>query len=137
MEKGQHVVAVAGLVIRHGKVLALRRSPSNLAGPGLWETVSGRVEHGEEPYAAVLREINEESGLVVEIEPRPIAAYAATRRGQPMIVILYRGRYVSGDVRLSEEHDAFEWLDAEGFAARSTLLPLVRAVRAALQSPLL
>ncbi|MFT3923584.1 MAG: NUDIX domain-containing protein [Myxococcales bacterium] len=133
LEKGQHVVAVAALIVRAGRVLSLRRAPTNLAGPGLWETVSGRVEHGEEPLAAVAREIEEESGLVVELETRPFRAYAAQRRGQPMIVILFRAAYVSGQVRISEEHDEHAWLTAEEFAQRSSLLPLVDAVKAALR----
>ena len=161
--RGQHVVAVAGLIVRHDfsgqsslarldsslarprarfdvaapRVLALRRAASNLAGPGLWETVSGRIEQGEEPLAAVQREIVEESGLTVAVEDRPFATYAAQRRGQPMIVILFRARYLAGEVTLSAEHDAFAWLAADEFRARSTLLPLVTVVEQALTLPLL
>ena len=68
--RGEHVVAVAALIVRDAscgavpgseaaeiaaddapRVLALRRAADNLAGAGLWETLSGRVEHGEEPLA--------------------------------------------------------------------------------------
>ncbi|MDB4989732.1 MAG: hydrolase [Myxococcaceae bacterium] len=142
-------MAVAGLVIRlpfagethESRVLALRRAADNRAGPGLWETVSGRVERGEEPSAAVRREIAEESGLVgehhVALEHRPFATYAAQRRGEPMIVILYRARYRAGEVRISSEHDDFAWLTAAEFRARSSLLPLVTVVEQALAEPLL
>jgi 8-oxo-dGTP diphosphatase len=129
---GHHVVSVAALVIRGDRVLAMRRAPTNLAGPGLWETISGRIEHGEEPLAAVLREIAEESALTVEVEPRPFATYAAQRRGLPMIVILFRARYVAGEVRPSDEHDAFAWCTSEEFCARSSLAPLVAVVERAL-----
>jgi 8-oxo-dGTP diphosphatase len=135
VERGVHVVAVAALVLREGRVLAMRRAPTNTAGPGLWETVSGRVEQGEQPWDAVAREIAEESGLSVQVEVRPFDAYAATRRGRPMVVVVYRARHLAGEVRLSGEHDAYAWLDAEAFAARSTLPPLVRAVRKALHEP--
>lgn len=135
--RGQHVVAVAGLVLRDARVLALRRAATNLAGPGLWETVSGRVERGEEPSTAVAREIAEETGLEVRVEERPWEAYAAVRRGEPMIVILYRARFVRGDVRLSAEHDAFAWLSAGEFRERSGLSSLCRAVEGALATPLL
>jgi 8-oxo-dGTP diphosphatase len=135
--RGQHVVAVAGLIIRpfaEGlRVLSLRRAQDNLGGPGLWETISGRIEHGEEPFDAVRREIVEESGLDVRVERRPLATYAAKRRGLPMIVILYRAYYQSGEVRLSEEHDEAAWLSADEFRARSTLLPLVTVVEHALR----
>jgi 8-oxo-dGTP diphosphatase len=133
MQRGQHVVAVAAVIIRGQHILAMRRASDNEAGPGLWETLSGRVEQGEEPLAAVQREIDEECGLTVEVDPRPVEAYAATRAGQPMIVVLYRARYVSGEVRMSAEHDAFAWLSVEEFASRSSLGALVRGVENALR----
>lgn len=138
--RGQHVVAVAALLIRRDfprepRVLAMRRAADNLAGPGLWETVSGRVEHGEEPFDAVRREIAEECGLSVQVESRPYASYAAKRRGQPMIVILFRAHHLAGEVVLSPEHDAFAWLDADDFARLSTLPKLVEVVRRALAEP--
>lgn len=133
--RGQHVVAVAVLIVRADRVLSLRRAPSNLAGPGLWETVSGRVEQGEEPLAAAAREVLEESTLAVRIEPRPFRAYAAQRRGHPMIVILYRAEYLAGEVCISEEHDEFAWLTAAEFSQRSSLRPLCEAVEDALRRP--
>jgi 8-oxo-dGTP diphosphatase len=135
--RGAHVVAVAALIVRENRVLALRRAPDNRAGPGLWETVSGRVEQGEEPAQAIAREIGEESALEVVVETRPWAAYAATRIDKPMIVILYRARYVAGEVKLSDEHDAFAWLSADEFAARSSLRSLCAAVASALADPIL
>ena len=39
------IVAVAAIVVRSGTVLAMRRAPHKDAGPGLWETLSGRVSH--------------------------------------------------------------------------------------------
>lgn len=147
--RGSHVVAVAALIVRAGvdergqplpdggpRVLAMRRAPTNLAGPGLWETLSGRVEQGEEPHDAVRREIDEECGLTVALESRPFATYAATRRGLPMIVILYRARHLAGEVRRSHEHDAHAWLDAGAFRARSTLDKLACVVERALREPL-
>src|SRR6188508_2880466 len=108
--KGLHVVSVAALVLRERRILAMRRAATNLAGPGLWETLSGRVEHGEEPREAIEREIAEECGLEVQLEVRPFDADAATRRGYPMIVVLYRAQFVAGEVRISEEHDEYAWL---------------------------
>jgi 8-oxo-dGTP diphosphatase len=131
-QKGGHVVAVAALILRDQRVLALRRAPQNQAGPGLWETVSGRVEQGEQPWDALQREIVEESMLEVVLEKRPFTAYAATRRGEPMVVVVYRARYVAGEVRLSDEHDAFAWLTAAEFAERSGLALLCDAVARAL-----
>jgi len=51
-----------------------------------------------------------------------------------MVVIVYRADYLSGKVILSEEHDDFAWLNADEFAARSSLHKLVAAVRETLLS---
>jgi 8-oxo-dGTP diphosphatase len=125
-----YVVAVAAIILREGNVLALRRAASKDAGAGLWETLSGRVPLGEEPLESVKREILEESSLVVKVEPQPFTAYQATRKNVPMIVLVYRAHYVSGEVVLSEEHDAFDWLSPAEFAERSTLVKLVETVYA-------
>lgn len=122
------VVAVAATVFRDGRVLAMRRSPAREAGPGLWETLSGRVREGEDPLDAVRREIEEECGLPVRVWPRPVTCYQAKRAGQPMIVVVYRADATPGSVRLSDEHDAHAWLTPDEFAATTSLAPLARAV---------
>lgn len=126
------VAAVCVLVLRDDRVLALRRSAAKDVGAGLWETLSGRIEVGEEPRAAARREALEESGLDVEVEARPWTAYQTLRGDAPMLVVVYRARPVSGSLRISGEHDAYAWVDGDGFAALSPLTQLVAAVRDAL-----
>ena len=123
-----YVVAVAAVIVKENKVLAMRRSLTKDAGPGLWETLSGRVMLGEEPLDTVKREIAEESGLEVRLEPRPYIVYQASRLNKPMILILYKADYLSGEVQMSDEHDAYDWLNAKEFAARSSLTKLVDVV---------
>ena len=131
----RHVAAVAVLILHEGRVLALRRSVDKDAAPGVWEALSGRLEAGEEPHAAAVREAREESGYQVAVEPRPWTAYAADRAGEPMLVVVYRAVPVAGTLTLSHEHDAHAWLDADGFAQRSPLAALAEAVRTALAAP--
>lgn len=127
-----YIVAVAAIIVHDGKVLAMRRATTKDAGAGLWETLSGRVEREEEPLEAVKREIAEECGLEVRLEPRPFTVYHAKRNEEPMIVIVYRAHYKSGKVVMSDEHDDFAWLDANEFAERSSLKKLAKAVEQAL-----
>ena len=122
------VVAVAAVIVRDAKVLAMRRAAIKDAGPGLWETLSGRLDAGEDPVAAVQREIMEECGLEVALEPCPVTVYTAERKGLPMVVIVYKALYVSGEVVLSDEHDEYAWLSPAEFAARSSLSKLIEAV---------
>lgn len=126
------VVAVAALLFRGERMLCMRRSAWRDAGPGLWETLSGRVRPDEDPLDAVIREIAEECALEVDLDPRPVVAYPARRIDDPMVVIVYRGKVTGGEVVLSDEHDAFDWLTPDEFAERSPLAPLVEAARMAL-----
>ena len=125
------VAAVAALIFREGRVLAMRRSQSKDVGAGLWETVSGRIAPGEQPLEALEREIAEETALEVRIDPRPVDAYTMRRGDRPMLVVLYRCDWVSGEVRRSEEHDDHAWWTPDEFEAHSTLDRLARAIRAA------
>jgi len=122
------VFAVAAVIIKGTKVLAMRRSLDRDAGAGLWETVSGRVEPEEQPLDAIVREITEETGLQVRVDKRPIDAYAARRAGAPMVVIVYRAEHVAGEVVRSAEHDEHMWCTPAEFRDRSTLTRLARAI---------
>ena len=52
---------VGAAILRHGRVLAARRTaPAETA--GRWEFPGGKVEPGESPEAALIREIDEELG---------------------------------------------------------------------------
>ncbi|MFO0709725.1 MAG: NUDIX domain-containing protein [Sandaracinus sp.] len=122
------VLAVCAVIRDEDRVLAMRRAPHKDAGAGLWETVSGRVEVDEDPLEAVRREVVEETGLVVDVEPRPIDCYVARRAGAPMCVVVYRATRRSGEVVRSDEHDAHAWLDRRQFRAITTLTRLADAV---------
>jgi|SRR5690625_403360 len=135
MDKICQIVAVAALIFDGDKLLCMRRSPQKDVGAGTWETLSGRVEPGEHPDDAILREIEEESGLDIELDYRPVTAYAALRGQEPMTVILYRAKWKGGEVRRSEEHDRHAWLTPDQFAERTHLKPLVDAARLAASLP--
>jgi 8-oxo-dGTP pyrophosphatase MutT (NUDIX family) len=127
------LLAVAAIVVRRGRILAMRRAPHKV-GAGLWETLSGRVEPGEAPEEAAAREIEEESGLSVALDLRPIDAYRAFRGETPMVVIVYRARWIEGEVRRSSEHDDHAWLSLDEFTARSSLDRLALAIRRAISA---
>lgn len=59
-------IVAAGVVVELGKVLLSRRkSGTHLA--GRWEFPGGKVEPGEDPRAAVRRELDEELGIAVTV----------------------------------------------------------------------
>lgn len=123
-------VAVTVLVFRDEQMLSMRRAATEDAGSGLWEGVSGRVEAGEDPIAAARREVIEETGLRVHVHARPIAAYAALRRSEPMTVLVFRADHESGEVILSDEHDDYRWCDRSELTELGVPVQLADAARA-------
>jgi 8-oxo-dGTP pyrophosphatase MutT (NUDIX family) len=62
-QSGGYPVSVKGVVVRAGRVLLLRNEREE------WELPGGRLELGETPQQCVAREINEETGWIVEVGP--------------------------------------------------------------------
>jgi ADP-ribose pyrophosphatase len=97
-----------------GRLLLVRRA--NEPGRGLWSIPGGRVEPGEDDAAAVVREMAEETGLVVE----PGALIGRVRRGRYEIAD-YRCTVVGGTLRAGDDALDARWCDAAALAE----LPLV------------
>lgn len=126
-------MAVAVVLRRGRKILALRRSKRRRVAKGLWEIPAGRVKSGETPELCAVREVFEETGLQIDLDPRPLCAYPAWYGRRPMMVIVYRCRDADGRIRLSKEHEAYKWCTAHEFSRLCSFAPLVEAVYHALR----
>jgi len=114
-DRNPGVPCVGGLAYdADGRLLLIRRR--NEPGRGLWSVPGGRVEAGESDADAVVREMAEETGLVV----RPGALIGRVRRG-PFTIADYRCSVVGGTLRPGDDATEARWCDA----ATLTSLPLV------------
>lgn len=105
MSRVQQVVGAA--IVRDGRVLAARRTrPSTAA--GRWEFPGGKVEDGESPVDALVREIGEELGVTFAVTGW-LAGEALIGASHVLTVAL--GRLVAGDPEPTE-HDEIRWLSA-------------------------
>ena len=92
-------MVAAALIDGEGRVLLQRRSPGR-AMAGLWEFPGGKVEPGERPEAALVRELEEELGIEVDIAALAPAAFAsADNAGRHMLLLLYLCREWLGEPR--------------------------------------
>lgn len=82
-------VVAAALVDAEGRVLLQQRLPDR-AMAGLWEFPGGKVEPGERPEAALIRELEEELGIATDTACLAPAAFAsADNQGRHMLLLLY------------------------------------------------
>jgi len=82
-------VVAAALVDADGRVLLQQRAPGK-AMAGLWEFPGGKIEPGELPEAALLRELREELGIETDSACLAPAAFASARIGERhMLLLLY------------------------------------------------
>lgn len=106
------VVAVA-LIAHDGRILMQRRKIAGAFG-GLWEFPGGKVEPGESPESALLREIEEELGVALdtrELQPLMFASDPALPPAprQPHVILLYICRGWQGEPRCLDA-DAIAWI---------------------------
>ncbi len=87
MEESGRKIAVA-VVTRRGCVLVGRRDQAAADAAGLHEFPGGKIERGETPAAAAVREVREETGLEVRIGPMLGTASALSHAGPIEIVFL-------------------------------------------------
>ena len=101
----QQVVGAA--IVRDGRVLAARRVRPPAAA-GRWEFPGGKVESGESPDHALVREIGEELGATIAVT-RWLAGEAMV--GERHVLTVALGTLVDGDPEPTE-HDEIRWLSA-------------------------
>jgi len=110
----QFYVAIGALIEKENRFLVLKRSPEKDVGGNLWEFITGRLEEEEEPTIGVLREVKEEVNLDVEIiMPIHTTFFYRGSKDFPMVFIVYWCRYLQGEVKLSWEHNEYNWITLE------------------------
>ena len=98
------------------EILMLRRSPSKIVLPGLWQCVSGSLEDGESIVAGALRELQEETGFgAAEIEGffdlDQVNQFHAPSVAAIVTSAIFAVRVRAGaEPALSHEHDAMRWV---------------------------
>jgi 8-oxo-dGTP diphosphatase len=97
---------VGAALVDGGRLLAARRSaPVELA--GRWELPGGKVEPGESPEQALVRELREELGVTAEPVERVPGEWAL----KPGYVLrIWLARLLEGAPEPLEDHDELRWL---------------------------
>jgi 8-oxo-dGTP diphosphatase len=102
-------VVAAALIDADGRVLVQQRPPGK-AMAGLWEFPGGKIEAGETPEAALIRELDEELGISVAAACLAPATFASEALGERhLILLLYICRKWTGLPRAIDA-TAIKWV---------------------------
>jgi 8-oxo-dGTP diphosphatase len=103
------LVVACALIDADGRVLIAQRPLQKPMG-GLWEFPGGKIEAGETPEIALIRELDEELGIAVKeacLAPLTFASHAYS--GFHLLMPLYICRRWDGTPS-SREHTALKWV---------------------------
>ena len=111
-------VVVGAAILDGDRVLAARRT-APVAAAGRWEFPGGKVEPGETPEQALVREIAEELGCAIGVTGW-LAGEAPI--GETHLLTVAVAHLVSGDP-VPREHDLVRWLAADDLDSVDWLEP--------------
>ena len=110
------VVAVAAAIVDDGRILLVRRASE--PGRGRWSLPGGVVRLGERLGEAVVREVIEETNLLIEVV-RPIDIVETIIKDEDgriryhYVIIDYLARPVAGELRASSDALEARWVGFE------------------------
>lgn len=117
MDKRKVWSVVVGCVVKHnGKVLILKRPEDEDVYPGIWELPSGKVEFGESLTDSIIREVKEETSLVIS-NPKLVGYFQYKINKPGLTKFSVQINFVSqinqvDSIRLTE-HETFTWVNEE------------------------
>ena len=97
------------IIKSNGKILCVQRSES-MGMPLKWEFPGGKVEEGESEEACLIREIQEELGLVSEIVERLTEKFHDYGNSLTIRLIPFICEILEGELSL-KEHKQSRWLE--------------------------
>lgn len=115
-------VGQKAFIEKGGKVLVLGEPMKRLDFPG------GKIQKGEARdddasslVRSLQREVKEETGLEIEVF-NPFAVWYhefpknSRNYGKVVYLVAFKCKYISGDIKLSDEHNKFRWVDKSDYA---------------------
>jgi 8-oxo-dGTP diphosphatase len=123
----KHRVCVTACIKNEDKVLVALRSADDAFLPGHWEQVGGSLDWGEEPDAGLKREVQEETGLSIEVVKPYYVYHYIDDEEDSVIEISFICKVIgSNEVSLSPEHQEHKWITADEIDSIQPMTDMVK-----------
>lgn len=123
------LVGVGVAVLDEGRLLLVQRAKD--PGRGLWAVPGGKVERGESLRDAARREVEEETGLIVDVgEVVWVGEFIDSQNH--IVLIDFAGMVVSGLLKPADDAADARWVplaEAEDYPLTRTMYDLVSTLR--------
>ena len=121
------LIGVGAVVVDEGRVLLVRRGTEPLRGQ--WSLPGGLLELGEPLSAGVVREVREETGLIIEPMELIELLDRIHREGERVryhyVIADYLCRVVGGALKAASDADAVRWVERAEWNSHPPRLPAV------------
>lgn len=106
-------LAAKAFIVDKNRLLIVKRSNYTIMKPGIWEIPGGRLNPGEDMIQGLKRETKEETNIDIEVV-RAISMRDFIRDDDQTIKLtIFLCRPLNKEVKLSNEHTEFEWIDID------------------------
>lgn len=121
--------AVSLAVVNGDSVLLVKRASDCRFAPGLWQLPGGKVDDGENSSEAVIREAEEEIGILFDVRDLMHITdlsdvWLDKKTGKSMLMSLYMIKTHKKDVELEGGLDDFEWVRVDNFFLQKDMVLL-------------
>ncbi|HUN84645.1 MAG TPA: NUDIX hydrolase [Terracidiphilus sp.] len=120
---GMPMIGVGAVVVEHGRVLLVRRGHEPLLGK--WSLPGGLIEIGESLHSALIREVKEETGLVVEPVELIELIDSIHREGERVkfhfVIADYLCQVSSGSAQAASDAEAVRWVERSEWNSHSAI----------------
>lgn len=103
------ILVAAAIIVEGGRVLLTQRKRGSHL-EGMWEFPGGKVEDGEDPKDALVRELREELGLEADVGDIVEVTFHAYET-KSVLLLFYRATRKAGSEPRALDVAAFDWAD--------------------------
>ncbi len=112
-----HWIPVVAGFLRRGNQILVGQRPENNSLAGQWEFPGGKIESGESPEKALVRELSEELGIEAEIGELKFSC-THSYGDVNILILFYEIRYWKGEPK-PKHHLMLEWIEPQELLTRN------------------